>query len=464
VTLRRVQLLAMSYLLVVALVAFGVPLALSLRQRVDSEVRSQARSSADVLAISAAALIADRDTPELADLALRSAASLRARTVIVDATGRVVADSAGNQTRNADYSTRPEFAQALRGRRFQTERRSATLGQEILVTSTPVVADGRREGAVRITQQVGAIERAVGRNVAGLALVGAVVLLVGLGVALTLARLLTRPLLELRTAAERVAAGDLSGRLTESGPVEQRSLARAFNAMTDRVARALDAQQAFVADASHQLRTPLTGLRLRLETLRAGTREPGALDQIDAATEEVDRLSRTVDELLVLSAGRERDVHREALDLSSLARRAVIRWAATAADRDQEIVLEQHAPGREVHASPADLDRVLDALIENSLRYSPPSSTVTVRIDGDAIAVQDEGPGFTAEDLGAVFERFRRGSAGMHVPSGTGLGLAIARELANRWGGNVELANAPDAGALVRLTIPPFDGPLPRVD
>jgi len=460
-SLRRLLLAAMSYLLVLALVAFGLPLALSLRQRVDAEVRFQARSSADVLAISTAALLGDRDAGSLASLASRSARSVRGRVVIVDARGVVLADSSSGGAVGVSYATRPEIAAALRGRRVQDQRRSDTLGQELLVTSSPVVRDGRRAGALRITQGVGAVERSVRRNIAGLAVVAGFVLLLGLGVAAVLARRIARPLLELEAAANKVAAGDLTVRAREAGSGEQRSLSRAFNTMTERVARALRAQQEFVADASHHLRTPLTGLRLRLEGLHASTQDPEALGQIAAATDELDRLSRTIDELLILSTTGERETPGERVELAAVARSAVARWEAMAADGEQEIALAGRSAGQAVWASRVDVERALDVLVENALRYSPRGTTVTVVVDGSAIDVVDEGPGLAAEDTPVVFERFRRGTAGRAGPAGTGLGLAIARELTRRWGGEATLVCEPGGGARGRLQLPPLSGSLP---
>jgi signal transduction histidine kinase len=110
------------------------------------------------------------------------------------------------------------------------------------------------------------------------------------------------------------------------------------------------------------------------------------------------------------------------------------------------------APGAPAFCPQADLDRVLDALIENALRYGGGDVTVVARPGG--LEVLDRGPGLSGEELDAVFERFHRGRAGRAGHTGTGLGLAIARELARRWGGDVELANRAEGGAVARITVP----------
>lgn len=452
-SLRTLLQLSMSYLLVLALVAFGVPLVLNLRQRVDAEVRFQARSSTDVLALSAATAMAARDRAALDDLATTGARAVRGRVIVVDDRGRVAADSARPPAIGADYGSRPEIRTALSGRTVQERRASSTLDQELLVTAAPLVREGRRPGALRITQATGALDRAVGRTAIGLALVGGLVLLIGLGFAAVLARRLTRPLDDLAVAAGRVAGGDLETRAPESGSDEQRALARSFNAMTERVAELVGAHEALIADASHHLRTPLTGMRLRLEALQGNSPDEQTVRHLDAATGELDRFTRTIDELLILSDVGSPATGGDAVALAAAARRAVLRWEPTAAAREQELILARRTEGVAVRASTTDVERTLDVLLDNALRYSPPGSTVTVTIDRNAVEILDQGPGLTAQDARVVFERFRRGSAGSAGPQGTGLGLPIARELARRWGGETTLEDVP-GGGLARLELP----------
>ena len=165
-SLRTGLLLAMAYVLLLAILALGVPLALNVRDRVDSEVRSQARSQADVVAATASDLLGD-DRAGLGELARVSASSVRGRVVIVDGNGQVVADSAGPATRDRDYGDRPEIAAALDGQAVQERRRSDTLDEEILATAVPVIDNGRPAGAVRVTQSVDAVGRSVRRSITG---------------------------------------------------------------------------------------------------------------------------------------------------------------------------------------------------------------------------------------------------------------------------------------------------------
>lgn len=446
-TLRTRLLLALAYVLLLAVVALEIPLALSLRDRVDAEVRSQARIQADTVAL----LVADdlgrpRRLQEAVAVAGRN---VRGRVIVVSPDGTLLADSAGTERLGIPYGDRPEIAAALRGDPVQFRRHSDSLDEELLVTAVPVLLAAQPRGAVRVTQSVDAVSRATRRAIAGLVAIGLLVLGLGLAAGAVIARQIAGPLRRLDAAARRVGAGDLSARAPVEGSAEQQSLARSFNDMTARLERLVAGQRDFVADASHQLRTPLSGLRLRLEEARAATRDPEAHEEIDAGMRELDRLAAVITELLVLSQAGEVDAPPQELDLDEAARRAAERWDGSEGGSVEAV---EAAPGAPAWAPAADLDRVLDALIENALRYGNGEVTVVSRPGG--LEVLDRGPGLAPDEAEAVFERFHRGREGRAGPGGTGLGLPIARELARRWGGEVELANRRDGGAAARVTVP----------
>jgi signal transduction histidine kinase len=451
VSLRARLLIALGYLVALVIVAFAVPLGLNLRDRVGSEVRADARTQADVLAAGAGRLIVARDRDALADLAEQVGEAARARVVIVNAGGRIQADTADPGAIGADFSSRPELAAALAGDPFQDQRRSETLNnKEILATATPIFDAGRVVGAVRLTQSVDAVNAAVRRTVLGIAAVGLAVLLAALLAAYLLARGITRPIERLGAAADRIASGDLDARAPVEGSREQRSLARSFNVMTERLARALRAQTEFVADASHQLRTPLTGLRLRIEEANASDDPAARAHHLDAGLEELDRMSQTIDDLLVLSRTGEREGRGEEIDLAEAAADARRRWERTAAAHAIALAAEPDGAGT-AWASRADLDRAVDAVVENAIRYTPRGGHVTIRATDGAIEVLDDGPGLAAGEEDDVFARFHRGHASRGGAPGTGLGLPIARELMRAWGGDATLANRPEGGTRATL-------------
>lgn len=408
-------------------------------------MRGQALSQAQVVATSASELVEPPRTRVLRRLVRISAETVRGRVIVVDASGRLLADSSGAPA-GRSYADRREVRAALNGHSEQLIRNSETLDTEILATAVPVVEHSRPLGAVRVTQSVDAVNRAVRTSILDVAALAAIVLALGTVAGFLIAQQIARPIRRLDRAARRVADGDLDATVAVEGSTEQRSLARTFNEMTQRVKRLLRVQQDFVADASHQLRTPLTGLRLRLEGLRERRRDDAEVDsEVGSALREIDRLSQIVDELLILSRAGEHELPGEDLDLASVARRAAERWRGAAAERSIEFEVggEEPAAG---WAAGADLERSIDALIENALLYAPPGSTVTIAFGPGRIEILDRGPGLAAGEEEAVFERFRRGSAGRRGPTGTGLGLPIARELTRQWGGEVSLRNREGGG------------------
>ncbi len=438
-------------MLLLAIVALGVPLAINLRARVSAEVRTQAQAQADLVAATAADMLGPADRSELSALARNAAASVRGRILIVNRAGGVLVDSAGPAQVGSSYESRPEIQAALAGRQIQVQRNSKTLGQEILATAVPIIRNGRAAGAVRVTQSVAAVNTAVQKAVLGLALLGLIVLALGLLAGAIIAAQVGRPIKRLEEIARRVAGGDLRARAQIEGSREQRSLASSFNDMTHRIAGLLRAQRDFVADASHQLRTPLTGLRLRLEEARALDAGP-ACSEIDTAIAEVDRLSHTVNDLLVLSSVGERQAAGRTVELDEVAVSAVERWRAHAADSGISLEYEQQASAGPVRAEASDLDRVLDAVMENALRYSRRGTAVAIVTAPGRIEVRDRGPGIREEERELVFRRFHRGEVGRAGPSGSGLGLAIARELARQWDGEVTLSPRPGGGAVAALS------------
>jgi len=449
--------------LLLAIVSLSVPLALRFSARVNAEVQAQARAQANLVEAAAAHLLTPltaANRRELGVLANSASTSIIGRVTIVDHSGLVLADSSGPAPVGTNFATsgRPEFAAALAGGTYQKERGSTTLAQEhrasvLLVTALPIRNGSTILGAVRITQAVSAIHAAVRQTIIVLGLIGLVVLALGLSAGAFIAGQIARPLRRLERVARQIAGGDLTARAAVEGSSEQRSLGESFNEMTERIMRLLDSQRAFVADASHQLRTPLTGLRLRLDEARASGVSGDAAHELDAAAAEVDRFAQVIDELLVLSRAGERELPGERIDLDDVAADAVSRWRKIADEREITLEHVRSGPGGVVWCSPADVERALDALVENALRYSPRDSTVTIAVQPAGIDVLDTGPGVAEDERELVFERFHRGRTGRAGPPGTGLGLAIARELARGWGGDVTLGSRPAGGAVAALRL-----------
>jgi signal transduction histidine kinase len=459
-SLRARLLAAFAYVLVLVIVALLVPLALNLSKRVDAEIKSEAQGQAQLLAAGAAGRLDNpRQLKELVDDAARR---LGGRVIVVDRNGRLLVDSAGTGLRSTSYASRPEVARALTGHASQGTRHSDSLGEDLLFTAVPVVRASRPAGAVRVTQSVDAVQGEVRTDVLALVAVAAVVLLLGLGLAWLLAGSLAKPMRGLARTARRVAGGDLDARARLEGSTEQREVASAFNDMTGRLARALRSQQEFVANASHQLRTPLTGLRLRLEAAALKARDPAVERDLNAAERETERLARLLAELLTLARERERPA-AQPVDLAEVAETALERWEGPADTSEHVLRVDGDGPAV-VASTPEDLGVILDNLVENAMHYAPPGTTITIEWAGGEVArmaVLDEGRGIDPDEHERVFERFYRGAAAGGT-SGTGLGLPVVEALAHRWGGEVTLTNRPEGGARVEVTLPLHPHGLPK--
>lgn len=187
------------------------------------------------------------------------------RVLVVDSSGRAIVDSAPTGSR--DFSSRAEIARALAGEISSGTRSSQSLGTDLLYVAVPAASSGVVHGAVRITYPTSSVDSRIHRYWTVLAAIAAAVLAVAAATAAVLARWMVRPLDRLEQAADAIGAGDLTARATVEGPPEVRRLAETFNTMGAKVNTLVRSQDAFLADASHQLRTPLAALRLRLENL-----------------------------------------------------------------------------------------------------------------------------------------------------------------------------------------------------
>ena len=439
-----------------------MPLGVSSVQRVRSDLRSNALAQADVVAVSANGLIKPPQLPDLGELVRSTAVNVKGRVIVVDAKGVLLADSSDANLIGADYSTRPEIKLALAGKSSQVQRTSRSLKRELLATAVPVVSFGQTIGAVRITQSPDALNDSITRSLYVIVAVGLLVLILGLGVGWLLAHQLSVPMRRLEAVAVDVAGGDLEARAAVEGPTEQRNLANAFNDMTDQLVRLIESQRQFVADASHQLRTPLAGLRLRVEEAKELGVSPDADEELESGLKELARIRRIIDDLLMLSRIGERRGPAERIVIADFVDRTAERWRRIAAESGIGVRVERVAnPSRSsCLCDPSDLDRVVDALLENSVRYCPAGTEIVLVAGDGSVSVLDQGPGIADDERDAIFERFRRGSAGQAVAHGTGLGLAIARDLIRAWGGEVTIENRSDGdGAVATVTF--GERPLP---
>lgn len=261
----------------------------------------------------------------------------------------------------------------------------------------------------------------------------------------------TRPVRALTRITEQIATeGTLNLEVPTAGDDEVGRLARSFASMLDALRRSRDQQQQLVQDAGHELRTPLTSLRTNVDTLRrhpdlTGEPRERLLADLDS---ELRELSSLTEELVGLAADPSIDEPESGLDLAELARRCVDR----ARRRTGRNVLLEAVPSP-MTGRPRQLQRLIDNLIDNALKFSPSDTPIEVTVTPGRLEVRDHGPGIAESDLPHVFDRFYRSTAARSTP-GSGLGLSIVAEIAARHGGTVEASNAAGGGAQFAVWLP----------
>ncbi len=436
--------LAFAYVLTAVIVALTIPLAINLRGRAKAELETQALVNVQTIA-AGIGREGIADPTLLQRLVVRYSNQLGpdVRVLVTDAEGIVLADSETPPQIGENYATadRGEMLVALDPANPQPTsiiRHSDTLEADIMAAAAPIIDDGL-QGAVRVTQSVQQVTDSVRRVTVGLVVVGFSGLLAGLMIAYALAGSLARPLSRLADAAARLGKGELSTRAGDIGGASEISdLAHSFDEMADRLEHTVQAQREFVANASHQLRTPLTGMKLRLESAIADAPSEDLKRRLQAADTEVDRLSETVNRLLTMARQVE-EGEPTRVDLGEAASSAVERWRERA--EQLNATLETRGSGGSAQANPTDLDQALDNLLDNAIAYAP--GLIRIETGATFVAVTDSGPGIAPDELERVTDRFYRGRGA--PAGGTGLGLAIARELTEKWGGTLEVS-APEGG------------------
>jgi signal transduction histidine kinase len=446
--------LLLGYLIAAAIVllVLEIPLAIFYQQRETGRLTVDAERDATVLAGYYEDDLQQSKAvdPAAADVYARHTGI---RVVVVDAAGTSLIDTSGPAGR--DFSTRPEIKIALRGARAEGTRHSNTLNAGLLYVAVPVASGGKVYGAVRLTLGTAEVNALVHRYWLGLLGIAVVVLVVMAGIGWAIARSVTRPLRRLDAAAARFATGDLTSIEPDPGaPAEIAVLGATMNTMAQRLDRLLAEHREFVADASHQLRTPLTALRLRLENLQSASVDTVEAEDLDAAIDETNRLAGLVGDLLQFARAEE-GAKLESVDLVRLAADRVDTWSAIA--DLAAVTLDFTAPDGPVLVGsvPGGVEQILDNLIDNAISVAPAGTRVSVTVArGRAhhgFTIADEGPGLSDELKARALDRFWRSDRSR---PGSGLGLPIAHALAKASGGTLVLHDASPRGLAVTVTLP----------
>jgi signal transduction histidine kinase len=369
-----------------------------------------------------------------------------------------VYDKAGHPVIPGPAQLRVTPAQVSTALSGQTVQQWQEDPQDGLLVLRPAYSGSRIVGAAVVQRAAHPLNEQIASLWLGLGLTGLVAILLAATLSIALARWVGHPLRRLDATADRLGTGELTVRAsTLMGPPETRHLAVTFNDMAGRLEALIGSHRTLVADVSHQLRTPLAALRLRLELLHDDV-DSAAADELDGALGELARLSRLVDGLLAVARAENTQPAPVTVDLTELVRERVAVWAPLAQERHIQLLTSSGQAS--VAATPGHLEQVLDNLLANALDVTPADGQITVSVrqhhDRVSLEVIDSGPGMTPAQRDQAFRRFwtqPADSPSRDNTSSSGLGLAIVHRLITVDGGTIQLSNVPGLGLVVQIDL-----------
>lgn len=377
---------------------------------------------------------------------------IRAGVFYRDRSAMAVAPGGGQVPSVGEGEGDQAFREALAGRRSHDPPQVLPWQQRRLAVASPVVRDGDVVAVVVTDSPTGQLRSRILHSWLLLAAGELAAMLLAVSAAIRLTGWVLRPVRILDAATHDIATGRLKSRVAASvGPPELRRLARSFNEMADNVEDVLEQQRAFVADASHQLRNPLSALLLRIELLALEL--PDGNEEIASVQTEGKRLASVLDDLLDLALAEHARADLRVTDIAAMTTERVEAWKPLA-DREG-VRLRYDGPAAATGwADPVTLSSALDAVVDNALKFTPEAESVTVSVapDGDTtrIVVADGGPGLDQDELARIGDRFWRSSRHQNV-SGSGLGLSICRALLAA--GDATMSFEPNQSRGLRVTI-----------
>ncbi|GAB1640747.1 ATP-binding protein [Krasilnikovia sp. MM14-A1259] len=454
--MRRRLMIIYLLLLSMVLIALEVPLAVSLTNSETDRVQADRLADATRFASLAAPAMRTGELESLIDEMRRYHELYDVGTMLVDQDQQVLSVF-GSPLEDTD-SAETAMRGALAGREVGTPNTLWPWSSRDLVVAVPVSDGGAVLGIVLTASPTGHNRRVIVSTWLELSLVGLLAVVACFIAAHRLAGWVLRPVTRLDAAAHDIAAGDNDARVPPAvGPPELRRLSTTFNEMADAVADALERQRSFVAHASHQLRNPLTVLRLRLEDLGEHMEQDHARADHEITLAETDRLADVLDGLLALAQA-ERGRHSvEVVDAVALTLDRWVAWLPLTERRDIDLVTLVPEEAQYARLVATALDQSLDALIDNALKFTPAGGRVEVEVasrdGGVEVTVRDNGPGMTEEQCRLATERFWRAPDKQNV-DGAGLGLSIVMVLVEASGGRFALAPVQPHGLAARIWFP----------
>lgn len=455
--------LILSHLAVIVLILTSVGFAAywmlsrAVHNQLDAALLAVAETEVAVLSLSPHQAIKLNDT--LSDSDRLSFARIDRLIQVIDSEGKVLAQSANLGNTQLPVPANLSVMLTTGETVFET---LVSFGDEpVRMVSMPI----DRPDMPVIVQVAGSLDDV--HNVLNVASLLFVMMTLGLlaavgGVGVSLTRKAFQTIENIVQRAQHINEASLSERLPHPGSRDEiGKLVDTLNEMLDRIERSFEVQRRFTADASHELRSPLSRLRTELEISLRRPRDPSEYQEtLQSCIDEVERLTLIVEELLVLArmdAGLERG-STETLSLNAIVEATVKRMQSMADKRDVQIIVEP-MPQAVTNMAYGSVDLILTNLLDNAVKFSPPGGRVSVRLvvteNEAALSVSDNGPGIEKDERQRIFERFYRGSIASttHV-AGAGLGLALSQAIACGHGGYIEMTNNDGGGSVFIFKFP----------
>ncbi|MGV9297252.1 MULTISPECIES: ATP-binding protein [Amycolatopsis] len=461
----RVRLQGIVVTLVALLVfGLGIPLALSIASSLQQKLFLDRLTDTSRFASLAQRPLLDNQLSRLEPELRRYTEVYGVKVVVVNQDGDPVLSSpGGTDARRVDRAAiQVPVNEALAARPPEAGPLLMPWASKPLVLAEPILIDGEVRGAVVTESATDHIRTQLLWQWLLLAACALVAFGLALLVALPVVRWTLRPVRRLDEATGALVASVVSGREAEpvgesGGPPELRQLGRSFDRMAASVSEALAAQRAFVADASHQLRNPLTALKIRLGNLDGQVTDETAAADLEAAQVDAKRLNQILDELLSMARAESAGGELVSEDLAAVIADRVADWSVVGAAREVALESAVDVNGARVLVPPRGLEVVLDALLDNALKFSPSGTSVEVAAsvaeDRVTVSVRDHGPGLREDELERAVDRFWRSTAHQNVP-GSGLGLAIVTEIVRHSGGEMRLSLPEGGGLRIAMDFP----------
>ena len=436
---RRIA-VAVLALITVLMAVVAIPLGLLISAQDRSDFQASTRTAAATVANVAEERLDDGDHGPALGRSIREMGRQGDQLAVYNSAGQLIASTAG----------RPAVNRAVR---HPVRSLVSYPSGDRLVVLAPVVPDSGSGsvGTVALSRPTVGLDHRIMVLWSLIAVVAAAALAAAAAVAVGLARWLSQPITTLAAAARRLGEGELGTRTRVStGPPEAQNLSAAFDTMAARIELLVRGNQALMADVSHQVRTPLAALRLRLDLLAQDTDEATAAE-LAGAQEEIARLARMTNGLLAVARAENTTVQARPMDASVVARDRAGTWRPVAGERGVALAVAATEPVP-VRLGQDHLEQILDNLLANALDAldSKGTITVTTQVAGSQaqIVVRDDGPGMSPQQRHAAFRRFTTGGGG------AGLGLAIVDRLVTVNGGTVTLSDTPGGGLTVTIGLP----------